>query len=229
MPCAKCAAGCARLLRLHRLHRAGRHGHRRRRLGRRLASARGWRARAAPCSAVMPPSALIQREAKPDEVAYLAIARTRSRWPPLCAPWPARRRAADLGAGRAESRRQHLSDARQTATLAPSMPVPDLLAERDGAFGAADRRDAAGAAGTSSSATRVTIGSAHVRDPQRGLDAEPDKLSGGVGFGAALPDQRGCACAPRKCCSPAVSCAGPTAFGCRTTLPPTATAPTILR
>jgi putative ABC transport system permease protein len=68
-----------------------------------------------------------------------------------------------------------------TVTLAPKMPVADVLAERDGAFGAAAdptllaRLDL-------KVGDRVTVGSAtfQIRSV---IDAEPDKLSGGVGFG----------------------------------------------
>src|ERR1700735_4200030 len=66
-------------------------------------------------------------------------------------------------------------------TLAPKMPVPDLLAGRAGAFGAAAdptllaRLDL-------KVGDRVTVGSAtfQIRSV---VDAEPHKLSGGVGFG----------------------------------------------
>ena len=66
-------------------------------------------------------------------------------------------------------------------TLDPKMPVADLLAERDGAFGAAAdptllaRLDL-------KLGDRVSIGSAtfQIRSV---VDAEPDKLAGGLGFG----------------------------------------------
>src|SRR6202035_494321 len=66
-------------------------------------------------------------------------------------------------------------------TLAPKMPMPDVLAERDGAFGAAAdptllaRLDL-------KVGDRVTVGSAtfQIRSV---VDAEPDKLAGGLGPG----------------------------------------------
>lgn len=68
-----------------------------------------------------------------------------------------------------------------SVTLAPNMPVPDLLAKRDGAYGAAadptllarlDLKlgDRVSIAGATFAITSV-------------IDAEPDKLAGGVGFG----------------------------------------------
>ena len=66
-------------------------------------------------------------------------------------------------------------------TLEPNVPIAELLAERDGAFGAAAdptllaRLDL-------KLGDRVTVGSAtfQIRSV---VDAEPDKLAGGVGFG----------------------------------------------
>ena len=66
-------------------------------------------------------------------------------------------------------------------TLDPKMPVPELLAERDGAFGAA--ADATLLARLDLKiGDRVSVGSAtfQIRSV---VGAEPDKLAGGVGFG----------------------------------------------
>lgn len=65
-------------------------------------------------------------------------------------------------------------------TMAPDMPVSDLLAERDGAFGAAT--DSTLLARLSLKVgDRLTVGNAtfQIRSV---IDAEPDKLAGGVGF-----------------------------------------------
>ena len=121
---------------------------------------------------------LIQREAKPEEVALL-----RSRGQVSVA-------ATLRGMARTTDGRLALVELKAVdgaypmlgeVTLAPKMPMADLLAERDGAFGAAAdptllaRLDL-------KVGDRVTIGSAtfQIRSV---IDAEPDKLSGGVGFG----------------------------------------------
>ena len=91
-------------------------------------------------------------------------------------------------------------------TLDPKMPVADLLAEHDGAFGAAvdstllARLDL-------KIGDRVSIGSAtfQIRSV---VDAEPDKLAGGVGFGPRFLVSEAGACAPPGYCSPAAWCAG---------------------
>jgi len=66
-------------------------------------------------------------------------------------------------------------------TLDPKMPVADLLAERDGAFGAAADSTLLARLDLGIG-DRVTIGSAtfQIRSV---VSAEPDKLAGGVGFG----------------------------------------------
>jgi len=121
---------------------------------------------------------LIQREAKPDEVALL-----RSRGQVSVAV--TLRGMARTGDGRLALVELKAVDGAYPmlgeVTLAPKMPVPDLLAERDGAFGAAAdptllaRLDL-------KVGDRVTVGSAtfQIRSV---VAAEPDKLSGGVGFG----------------------------------------------
>jgi len=121
---------------------------------------------------------LIQREAKPDEVALL-----RSRGQVSVAA--TLRGMARTGDGRLALVELKAVDSAYpmlgTVTLAPKMPVADVLAERDGAFGAAAdptllaRLDL-------KVGDRVTVGSAafQIRSV---IDSEPDKLSGGVGFG----------------------------------------------
>jgi putative ABC transport system permease protein len=66
-------------------------------------------------------------------------------------------------------------------TLDPRIPVPDLLAERDGAFGAAADSTLLARLDLKIG-DRLTIGSAtfQIRSV---VGAEPDKLAGGVGFG----------------------------------------------
>jgi putative ABC transport system permease protein len=121
---------------------------------------------------------LIQREAKPDEVALL-----RSRGEVSVAA--TLRGMARTGDGRLALVELKAVDNAYpmlgAVTLAPKMPIADVLAERDGAFGAAAdptllaRLDL-------KVGDRVTVGSAtfQIRSV---IDAEPDKLSGGVGFG----------------------------------------------
>ncbi|MEH2473192.1 putative ABC transport system permease protein [Nitrobacteraceae bacterium AZCC 2161] len=120
---------------------------------------------------------LMQREAKPDELAFL-----RSRGQVSTA-------ATLRGMARAADGRLALVEIKAVddaypmlgkVTLVPDMPVRDLLAERDGAFGAAAdptllaRLDL-------KVGDRVTVGSANFQI-RSVIDAEPDKLAGGVGF-----------------------------------------------
>jgi putative ABC transport system permease protein len=124
---------------------------------------------------------LIQREAKPDEVAFL-----RSRGEVSV--------AATLR-GMARSGDSHLALVEMKAvdrnypmlgelTLDPRMPVADLLAERDGAFGAAADSTLLARLDLKVG-DRVTIGSASFQI-RSVVGAEPDKLAGGVGFGPRL-------------------------------------------
>ncbi|SDI68733.1 MULTISPECIES: ABC transporter permease [Bradyrhizobium] len=121
---------------------------------------------------------LIQREAKPEEVAFL---RTRGE----VSVAAALRVMARTGDGRLALVELKAVDSNYPMlgelTLAPKMPVADLLAERDGAFGA----------GVDSTllarldlklGDRVTIGNApyQIRSV---VEAEPDKLAGNVGLG----------------------------------------------
>ena len=121
---------------------------------------------------------LIQREAKPDEVAFL-----RSRGEVSVAA--TLRGMARTGDGRLALVELKAVDGAYPMlgelTLDPRMPVPDLLAERDGAFGAAADSTLLARLDLKIG-DRVTIGSATFQI--RSVDgAEPDKLAGGVGFG----------------------------------------------
>jgi putative ABC transport system permease protein len=121
---------------------------------------------------------LIQREAKPEEIAFL-----RSRGQVSVAA--TLRAMARTGDGKFALVEVKAVDGAYpmlgALTLDPTMPVGDLLAERDGAFGAA--ADATLLARLNLKAgDRVTVGSAtfQIRSV---VGAEPDKLAGGVGFG----------------------------------------------
>jgi putative ABC transport system permease protein len=121
---------------------------------------------------------LIQREAKPDEIAFL-----RARGEVSVAA--ALRVMARSGDGRLALVELKAVDGNYPMlgelTLDPKMPMPDLLAVRDGAFGAAvdstllARLDL-------KLGDRVTIGNAafQIRSV---VGAEPDKLAGNVGLG----------------------------------------------
>ncbi len=121
---------------------------------------------------------LIQREAKPEEVAFLRSHGAVS----VAATMRAMARSAD---GRLALVELKAVDGNYPLlgelTLDPKMPVADLLAERDGAFGAAvdstllARLDL-------KLGERVTVGGAtyQIRSV---VGAEPDKLAGGVGLG----------------------------------------------
>ena len=121
---------------------------------------------------------LIQREAKPEEVAFL-----RSRGEvSVAATLRAMSRTND---GRLALVELKAVDAAYPMlgelTLDPKMPVGDLLAERDGAFGAA--ADATLLARLDLKiGDRLTVGSAtfQIRSV---VSAEPDRLAGGLGFG----------------------------------------------
>ena len=121
---------------------------------------------------------LIQREAKPEEVAFL-----RARGKVSVA-------ATLRGMARTEDGKLALVELKAVdntypmlgeVTLDPNMPVPDLLKQQDGAFGAA--ADATLLARLDLKiGDRVSVGSAtfQIRSV---VGAEPDKLAGGVGFG----------------------------------------------
>jgi putative ABC transport system permease protein len=121
---------------------------------------------------------LIQREATPQEIAFLRARGDVS----VVATLRAMARAPDgrlaLVELKAVDRAYPMLGA---LTLAPNLPMADLLAERDGVFGAAvdptllarlDLRVG----------DRVTVGSATF-EIRSAVDAEPDKLAGGVGLG----------------------------------------------
>ena len=121
---------------------------------------------------------LIQREAKPDEVAFL-----RSRGEVSVAA--TLRGMARTGDGRLALVELKAVDGAYPMlgelTLDPKMPVADLLTERDGAFGAAADSTLLARLDLKIG-DRVSIGSAtfQIRSV---VGTEPDKLAGGVGFG----------------------------------------------
>jgi putative ABC transport system permease protein len=121
---------------------------------------------------------LIQREAKPDEVAFLRARGQVS----VAATLRAMVRAADGRLALVELKAvDGIYPMLGELTLDPKLPVADLLADRDGAFGAA--ADSALLARLDLKiGDRVTIGGAtfQIRSV---VGAEPDKLAGGVGFG----------------------------------------------
>jgi putative ABC transport system permease protein len=121
---------------------------------------------------------LIQREAKPDEVAFLRSRGDMS----VAATLRAMARTAD---GRFALVELKAVDAAYpmlgALTLTPPMPVGDLLADRDGAFGVAvdstllARLDL-------KLGDRLTLGNASF-EIRSVVDTEPDKLAGGLGLG----------------------------------------------
>ncbi len=121
---------------------------------------------------------LIQREAKPDEVAYL-----RSRGKVSVAA--TLRVMARTGDGQFALVELKAVDGNYPMlgelTLNPKMPVADLLAERDGAFGAAVDSTLLARFGLKIG-DRVTIGGATFQ-MRSVVDAEPDRLAGGIGLG----------------------------------------------
>jgi putative ABC transport system permease protein len=121
---------------------------------------------------------LMQREAKPDEVAFL---RSRGRMS-VAATMRAMARAADERLALVELKAVDASyPMLGELTLDPKMPVAELLAERDGAFGAAADSTLLARLDLRIG-DRVSIGNAtfQIRSV---VDTEPDKLAGGVGFG----------------------------------------------
>jgi putative ABC transport system permease protein len=121
---------------------------------------------------------LIQREAKPDEVAFL-----RSRGQVSVAA--TLRAMARTGDGRLALVELKAVDGSYPMlgelTLDPELPVADLLAERDGAFGAAADSTLLARLDLKIG-DRISIGSAtfQIRSV---VGAEPDRLAGGLGFG----------------------------------------------
>ena len=121
---------------------------------------------------------LIQREAKPDEVDDL---RTRGRVS-ITAMLRAMARSADGQLALVEIKAVDDNYPMLGAlSLNPPLPVSDLVAERDGAFGAGVDSTLLARLGLKIG-DRVTVGNATFQ--MRSLvDAEPDKLAGGLGFG----------------------------------------------
>jgi putative ABC transport system permease protein len=121
---------------------------------------------------------LIQREAKPDEVAFLRSRGAVS----IAATLRGMARTGDGQLALVELKAvDNAYPMLGELTLDPKLPVADLLAERDGAFGA----------GVDSTllarldlkiGDRITVGTAtfQIRSV---VEAEPDRLAGGLGFG----------------------------------------------
>ncbi|WP_291686188.1 FtsX-like permease family protein [Bradyrhizobium sp.] len=121
---------------------------------------------------------LIQREARPDEVAFL-----RSRGQLTVAA--TLRAMARTGDGRLALVELKAVDGAYPMlgelTLEPKLPVADLLAERDAAFGAAADSTLLARLDLKIG-DRISIGSASF-EIRSVVNAEPDKLAGGVGLG----------------------------------------------
>lgn len=121
---------------------------------------------------------LIQREARPDEIAFLRARGTVS----VAATLRAMARAPDGRLALVELKAVDGAYPMLGAlTLTPDIPMPDLLTERDRIFGAAAdptllaRLDL-------KVGDRVTIGSATF-EIRSTIESEPDKLAGGLGLG----------------------------------------------
>ncbi len=121
---------------------------------------------------------LFQREARPDEIAFL---RSRGQ---LSASATLRAMARATDGRLALVELKAVDDTYPVLgelVLQPRMPVTDLLARRDGAFGAA--ADPALLARLDLKiGDRVTIGNATFQI-RSAVETEPDKLAGGIGFG----------------------------------------------
>jgi putative ABC transport system permease protein len=121
---------------------------------------------------------LIQREASPDEVAFL---RSRGELS-VAATLRAMARTSD---GRLALVELKAVDGNYPMlgelTLDPKVPVADLLAERDGAFGAAADSTLLARLDLKIG-DRITLGNASFQI-RSVVDTEPDKLAGGVGLG----------------------------------------------
>jgi putative ABC transport system permease protein len=121
---------------------------------------------------------LLQREATPEELAFL---RTRGQVS-VAATLRSMARAQDSQLAMIELKA--VDDAYPMLgelTLDPKMPVADLVAERDGTFGAAVDATLLARLGLKLG-DRVSVGSASFTIRSI-VSAEPDKLAGGVGFG----------------------------------------------
>jgi putative ABC transport system permease protein len=121
---------------------------------------------------------LFQREAKPEEVAFLRSRGTVS----IAATLRAMARSADGRLALVEMKAVDDSyPMLGQLALAPPMPLSDLLAMRDGAFGAAADPTLLARLGLNTG-DRVTIGNATFQI-RSAVETEPDKLAGGIGFG----------------------------------------------
>jgi putative ABC transport system permease protein len=121
---------------------------------------------------------LIQREAKPDEIAFLRSQGQLS----IATTTRAMARAGDSQLALVELKAVDESyPMLGELTLKPSMPVADLLAEHDGAFGAAVDSTLLARLGLKIG-DRGSVGAATF-EMRSVVDAEPDKLAGGVGLG----------------------------------------------
>ena len=122
--------------------------------------------------------ALFQREAKPEEVAFLRSRGTVS----VAATLRAMARTAD---GRLALVEMKAVDSAYPmigqVALTPAMPLSDLVVERDGAFGAAADPTLLARLNLKAG-DRVAIGNANFQIRST-VEAEPDKLAGGIGFG----------------------------------------------
>ncbi len=120
---------------------------------------------------------LMQREAKSDEIAFLRQRGAVS----VAATLRGMVRAADGNLALVEMKAVDAAyPLLGKLKLAPEMPVSDLLAERDGAYGAATDTTLLARLGLKLG-DRVSVGSAtfQIRSV---VESEPDKLAGGVGF-----------------------------------------------
>ena len=120
---------------------------------------------------------LIQREAKPDELAFLRAHGDVS----VTATLRAMARAADGRLALVEVKAvDNNYPALGQLSLAPDMPVADLLAEHDGIYGAAADQTLLARLDLKLG-DRITVGKATFQIRSI-VEAEPDKLSGGLGF-----------------------------------------------
>ncbi|HEY4141834.1 MAG TPA: FtsX-like permease family protein [Pseudolabrys sp.] len=132
---------------------------------------------------------LIQREAQPNERAFLANSGKLS----VAATLRAMARSADTNTAHDPNGKATLVELKAVdgayplfgqATLDPAIPLADALAQRDGAFGAA--ADPALLARLDiKPGARLTVGSASI-EIRAALTNEPDKLASGIGFGPRL-------------------------------------------
>jgi len=122
--------------------------------------------------------ALIQREARPDEVAFLRARGQLS----VAATLRAMARTGDNRLALVELKAVDAAyPMLGELTLDPKLPVADLFAEQDGAFGAAADSTLLARLDLKIG-DRVSIGSASFQI-RSVVDTEPDKLAGGVGLG----------------------------------------------